>query len=488
MTDATTDHRDQDQQRRIKLNEWRESGCAYPALSQDGLSRVRECHAHGPDENKTWSVTGRIMLKRIMGKASFMTIQDGTGQLQLYMRKQDLPDGVYDQIKHWDLGDLIVAKGHLFHTMKGELTVHVTSTTLLAKSLHPLPEKFHGLGDIETCYRQRYLDLMVNPQTRERFMKRSKIIESLRQFLIENDFLEVETPMMHALAGGATAKPFVTHHNTLDMELFMRVAPELHLKRLVVGGLDRVFEINRNFRNEGISTKHNPEFTMVEFYQAYATYHDLLLLTEKLLKHVVAESCQSTKVHYQGQDIDFGKPFAKMSMKDAVLHYFPELTENIDNLQNLQKWLAEKGWQQPSSVGLCWLEIFEQGIEHQLMQPTFITEFPVECSPLARRSDDNPAVTDRFELFVAGFELANAFSELNDPEDQAQRFEAQMAAKADGDDEAMPFDQDYVTALEYGLPPTAGEGIGIDRLVMLLTDASSIRDVILFPLLRRLGT
>lgn len=485
MTDAATDNRDQHQQRRQKLATWREAGCAYPSLSQEGLSSLQDCHEAGPSDGVILIVAGRIMLKRVMGKASFMTLQDRSAQLQIYLRKQDLPEGQYDDAKLWDLGDIVTVRGHLFHTQKGELTIHVAEATLLSKSLYPLPEKFHGLGDVETCYRQRYLDLMVNKETRERFVKRSQIIESIRSFLLSHGFLEVETPMMHALAGGATAKPFVTHHNTLDMELFMRVAPELHLKRLIVGGLDRVFEINRNFRNEGISTKHNPEFTMVEFYQAYANYQDLMQLTESLLQQVVKACCGQLAINYQGQEIDFSTPFKRLSMRDAVLHYYPDLSSCIDDLDGMQQWLGDQSWAVPKSLGMCWLEVFEQGIEHRLVQPTFITDFPVECSPLARQSDHNNAVTDRFELFVAGFELANAFSELNDPDDQAARFEAQMKAKVDGDDEAMPYDQDYVHALEYGLPPTAGEGIGIDRLVMLLTDAASIRDVILFPLMRK---
>ncbi len=484
MADFEQDIRDQRQRRRQKLAEWRAQGGAYPSCTEDGLVSTAYCHAHAQDQETKLTIAGRIMLKRVMGKASFMTLQDGFGSLQIYARKASLPEGRYDVLKQWDLGDIIKVSGTLFVTQKGELTLAIEQADLLSKSLHPLPEKYHGLGDVEKCYRQRYLDLMVNKATRERFIKRSQIIEALRAFLIDHDFLEVETPMMHALAGGATAKPFATHHHTLDMPLSMRVAPELYLKRLVVGGLDRVFEINRNFRNEGVSTKHNPEFTMVEFYQAYANYHNLMALTEKLLRHILTKCVGQLVVTYQGQQIDFSQSFARMSMKQAVLKYFPECEPFISNTDKLNQWLVAKGWPGADTTGACWLSIFEQGIEGQLIQPTFITGFPIECSPLARCADSDPALTDRFELFVAGFELANAFSELNDPEDQERRFEAQMKAKVQGDEEAMPHDHDYVTALEYGLPPTAGEGIGIDRLVMLLTDAASIRDVILFPLLR----
>ena len=484
MSEFDRDSRDQQQVRREKLKKWRQDTKAYPACSKKGMVTTAFCHQHSDDHAREHTIAGRIMLKRVMGKASFMTLQDGFGALQIYARQADLPEGVYDWLKQTDLGDIIKVTGKLFVTQKGELTLAISQAVLLAKSLHPLPEKYHGLGDVETCYRQRYVDLMVNEATRERFKMRSHIIKALRSYLIDQDFLEVETPMMHVMAGGATAKPFATHHHTLDMPLYMRVAPELHLKRLVVGGLDRVFEINRNFRNEGVSTKHNPEFTMVEFYQAYANYEDLIELTQDLLRYILMQVLGKCDIDYQGHHIRFSESFARMTMKEACVTYYPDCSDVIDDCEALNDWLAQQGWPRAPSLGQAWLNIFEHGVEEKLIQPTFITGFPVECSPLARCSDEHPGLTDRFELFVAGFELANAFSELNDPEDQEQRFVAQMQAKVAGDEEAMPHDHDYVRALEYGLPPTAGEGIGIDRLVMLLTNAASIRDVILFPHMR----
>ncbi len=433
------------------------------------------------------SVAGRMMLKRVMGKASFAQLQDSSGQIQLFVTRDELKEGFYnEQFKKWDIGDIIGASGTLFKTKTGELSIRVSDVRLLTKSLRPLPEKFHGLSDQETIYRQRYVDLIMNEESRDVFKRRSAIVGYIRNFFIEHDYLEVETPMMQVIPGGATAKPFVTHHNALDMDLFLRIAPELYLKRLVVGGMDRVFEINRNFRNEGLSTRHNPEFTMIEFYQAYATYHDLMDLTETLFRGIATDVCGSTNIHYQGDDFDFSKSFTRLSVVDSILQYNSTLTVS-DLQEGSAKSTAEKlgihikdNW----GLGKIQIEIFEATVEEKLIQPTFITEYPTEVSPLARRNDDNPFITDRFELFIGGREIANGFSELNDAEDQAQRFQDQVSEKDAGDDEAMHYDADYIRALEYGMPPTAGEGIGIDRLVMLFTDSPSIRDVLLFPHMR----
>jgi len=433
------------------------------------------------------SVAGRMMLKRVMGKASFAQLQDSSGQIQLFVTRDELKEGFYnEQFKKWDIGDIIGASGTLFKTKTGELSIRVSDVRLLTKSLRPLPEKFHGLSDQETIYRQRYVDLIMNEESRDVFKRRSAIVGYIRNFFIEHDYLEVETPMMQVIPGGATAKPFVTHHNALDMNLFLRIAPELYLKRLVVGGMDRVFEINRNFRNEGLSTRHNPEFTMIEFYQAYATYHDLMDLTETLFRGIATDVCGSTNIHYQGDDFDFSKSFTRLSVVDSILQYNSTLTVS-DLQEGSAKSTAEKlgihikdNW----GLGKIQIEIFEATVEEKLIQPTFITEYPTEVSPLARRNDDNPFITDRFELFIGGREIANGFSELNDAEDQAQRFQDQASEKDAGDDEAMHYDADYIRALEYGMPPTAGEGIGIDRLVMLFTDSPSIRDVLLFPHMR----
>ena len=434
------------------------------------------------------SVCGRIMLRRIMGKASFLTIQDVSGRIQLYARTADLPEGIYDDFKTWDLGDIIGGRGVLFKTNTGELSIHLMELELLTKSLRPMPEKHKGLTDTELRYRQRYVDLMTNDETRKVFTLRSKVISVIRQFFESRGFLEVETPMLQVIPGGATARPFVTHHNALDIDMYLRIAPELYLKRLVVGGFERVFEINRNFRNEGLSTRHNPEFTMLEFYWAYSDYRDLIMTTELLLREVAAKVCCKTVFTLEdGVQVDLDRPFHQLTVKEAILKYCAKATavmlDDLDQATLLAKNLGlniESSW----GLGKVQIEIFEAVAEEQLLHPTFITEYPAEVSPLARRNDENPFVTDRFEFFIGGRELANGFSELNDAQDQAKRFQAQVVQKAEGDDEAMFYDEDYVRALEYGLPPTAGEGIGIDRLVMFLAEQYSIRDVILFPAMR----
>ena len=432
-------------------------------------------------------VAGRMMLKRVMGKASFATLQDMSGRMQLYISNDVTGEETHASFKHWDLGDILGAEGTLFKTRTGELSVKVTGLRLLSKSLRPLPEKFHGLADQEQKYRQRYLDLITNPESRRVFKARSGIIQSIREFFEERGYLEVETPMMQPIPGGAAAKPFVTHHNALDMQLYLRIAPELYLKRLVVGGIEKVFEINRNFRNEGMSTRHNPEFTMLEFYEAYQDYHYLMDLTEELLRGLARKVTGGTTLNYQGTSIDLGKPFDRLTMAEAIGKYNPRYTPQdlamIDNLRNALEGFKVEVFP-TDGLGLLQLKLFEQTTEDKLIQPTFIVAHPTDVSPLARSNDQNPAVTDRFELFITGRELANGFSELNDPEDQAARFQQQVQAKEAGDEEAMYYDADYVRALEYGLPPTAGEGIGIDRLVMLFTDSPSIRDVILFPQMR----
>jgi len=434
------------------------------------------------------SVAGRMMLKRVMGKASFATVQDMSGRIQFYVARDDLPEGVYnEQFKKWDIGDIIGGEGTLMKTNKGELSVKLDSIRLLTKSLRPLPEKFKGISDQETRYRQRYIDLIMNEDSRNTFIMRSKIVAHIREFLTKKDFLEVETPMMQVIPGGATARPFTTFHNALDMDLFLRIAPELYLKRLVVGGFERVFEINRNFRNEGLSTRHNPEFTMIEFYEAYADYNDLMDITEEMLRSIAENVVGKTQVPYQGDVYDFGKAFDRMTVKESILHFNDDITmEELDD-ESKARAIAERlaiPLKDGYGLGKVQIEIFEKTVEHRLMNPTFITAYPTEVSPLARRNDGDPFVTDRFEFFVGGREIANGFSELNDAEDQEGRFKAQVAEKEAGDDEAMFFDQDYITALEHGMPPTAGEGIGIDRLVMLFTDAPSIRDVLLFPHMR----
>lgn len=434
------------------------------------------------------SVAGRIMTRRIMGKASFAHIQDASGMIQLFVQRDALPEGFYnDQFKHWDIGDIVGAKGELFRTKVGELSIRVSEIRLLTKSLRPLPEKFHGLTDTESRYRQRYVDLIMNPEVRQVFRTRSAIIDFMRRYFNDSGFLEVETPMMQAIPGGAVARPFITHHNALDRDLYLRIAPELYLKRLVVGGIESVYEINRNFRNEGLSTRHNPEFTMIEFYKAYADYHDLMDLTEDLLRKMTEAVLGSSQVTYQGEVYDFSQPFVRMTVKESILHFNPDLkSEQLDSIEEATK-VAESleiPLQDSYGLGKVQIEIFEKTVEHRLSQPTFITAYPTEVSPLARRNDEDPFVTDRFEFFVGGREIANGFSELNDPEDQAERFQRQVEDKEAGDKEAMHYDADYIASLEYGLPPTAGEGIGVDRLVMLLTDSPSIRDVLLFPQMR----
>jgi lysyl-tRNA synthetase, class II len=432
-------------------------------------------------------VAGRMLMRRSFGKAAFVQMQDRKGRVQLYLKKDVLGDELFAEFENYDIGDIIGVSGHPFRTKTGELSIAVTQIRLLTKSLLPLPEKFHGLTDVETRYRQRYVDLIVSPDVKEVFFKRSRIVSLIREFMTKKDFLEVETPMMQPIPGGATAKPFVTHHNALDMELFLRIAPELYLKRLVVGGFDRVFEINRNFRNEGISVRHNPEFTMMEFYQAYATFEDLMNFTEELLCHVAQELLGTLDFSYGGTEISFQRPWQRFTVKEAILHFGDIDAKSLEDRDMALAYGKKIGLQVTDDIGYGRLitEIFEEVAETKLIQPTFITAYPTEVSPLSRKSDHDPEIVDRFEFFCAGREMANAFSELNDPRDQKERFLAQVAAKAKGDEEAHYMDEDYIRALEYGLPPTAGEGIGIDRLVMLLTDSPSIRDVILFPQLRK---
>ena len=482
-------------ERRGKLNALRTRGNAYPNdFGRDALAgELHETHGGKTHEELDQqaiavAVAGRMLLKRVMGKASFATLQDMSGRIQLYITTDALGADTHDAFKHWDLGDIVGARGTLFKTKTGELTVKVTELRLLAKALRPLPEKFHGLTDQEQKYRQRYVDLITSPESRRVFIARSAIVQAMREFFVARGYLEVETPMMHPIPGGAAARPFITHHNALDADLYLRIAPELYLKKLVVGGLEKVFEINRNFRNEGISTRHNPEFTMLEFYEAFRDYRYLMDLTEALLREVAQKVCGGTTIEYQDASIELGRPFDRLTMVEAIAKYLPQHAAiDLARPEYLRSALTKLGVEQmpTDSVGVLQLKMFEATTEDKLVQPTFIVAFPTDVSPLARANEANPAVTDRFELFITGREIANGFSELNDPEDQAARFAAQARAKEAGDVEAMHYDADYIRALEYGLPPTAGEGIGVDRLVMLLTDSPSIRDVILFPQLKR---
>ena len=493
---STENENDLIAQRRQDLKELRKTGNAYTnQFKRDSLAL--DLYAQYKNKSKEElegesikvAVAGRMMSRRIMGKASFAHIQDMSGKIQLYVRRDDLADGIYnDGFKKWDIGDIIGATGTIMKTNKGELSIHVDSIELLTKSLQPLPEKFHGLTDQEIRYRQRYVDLIMNEETRNTFKIRSRVIEFLRSYLKNENYTEVETPMMHVIPGGATARPFTTHHNSLDMELFLRIAPELYLKRLVVGGFEKVFEINRSFRNEGLSPRHNPEFTMLEFYQAYSDYEDLMNLTENMIRELTSNIFGSHEVTYQDQVYDLGKSFERMTVLESILKHNESIVDSdlqsLEKIRNIAKKL-DIPIEDNYGLGKIQIEIFEKTVESKLSLPTFITQFPTEVSPLARKSDDDPFVTDRFEFFIAGREIANGFSELNDPEDQAERFSKQVDEKKAGDAEAMHFDEDYIRALEYGMPPTAGEGIGIDRLVMFLTDSASIRDVILFPHMRQ---
>ncbi|MGB7534698.1 MAG: lysine--tRNA ligase [Azonexus sp.] len=481
-------------ERRAKLAAWRKTGKAFPNDFQRENTALKLLEGYGdkstgeleglPVEVK---VAGRMMLKRVMGKASFATLQDLSGRIQIYVTRDRLGEDVYADFKTWDLGDILGVVGTLMKTKTGELTIHASEVRLLTKSLRPLPDKFHGLADQEMKYRQRYVDLIMNEETRFTFLARSRIVASIRNYMSGHGFLEVETPMMHPIPGGASAKPFVTHHNALDMQQFLRIAPELYLKRLVVGGFEKVFEINRNFRNEGLSPRHNPEFTMMEFYEAYADYMSLMDFTEGLLRHAAREALGREVFHYQGRELDLSKPFHRMTMVDAVKHHCPQYSDaQLTDANWLREQLAARKVEMKGTPGLGTLQLmfFEETAEAQLWEPTFIIDYPVEVSPLARASDSNPEITERFELFIVGREIANGFSELNDAEDQAARFAEQARAKEAGDEEAMYYDADFIRALEYGLPPTGGCGIGIDRLIMLLTDAAAIRDVILFPQMR----
>lgn len=438
------------------------------------------------DTRYTYSIAGRILSMRKFGKAAFCHIADATGKMQVYIKKETLGDKVYAEFKKWDIGDIVGIEGKLFTTKTGELSIAAEKLVMITKSLRPLPEKWHGLTDVETRYRQRYVDLIVTPETKETFRKRVEIIRLTREFLNARGYMEVETPMMQPVPGGATAKPFKTHHNALDMELFLRIAPELYLKRLLVGGFEKVFEINRNFRNEGLSTRHNPEFTMLEFYQAYATYHDMMDLTEELISWLCEEVNGTMKIEYQGTPINLAPPWTRLTMDDALIEIGGVSRETLDSEEAVFALVKEKGivLDENAGVGKAKTELFELLVEEKLINPTFITSYPTEVSPLARKNEDNPEVTDRFELFICGRELANAFSELNDPTDQRQRFEKQINERGDDEEIHPVLDEDYLRALEYGMPSAAGEGIGIDRLVMLLTDSPSIRDVILFPHLK----
>lgn len=502
MTDNQTPQQDENHliaERRGKLAAIRERGVAFP---NDFVPADRAEPLHkrfGEQDQATLaaaahpaSVAGRMMLKRVMGKASFATLQDSTGRIQIYLDRNSLGEENYDDFKQWDIGDIIAITGHVFKTNKGELSIHAATARVLAKSLRPLPDKFHGIADQELRYRQRYVDLIMTEQTRHTFAARSKAISAIRQTMVDAGFLEVETPMLHGIPGGAAAKPFITHHNALDMEMFLRIAPELYLKRLVVGGFERVFEINRNFRNEGVSPRHNPEFTMMEFYAAYTDYQWLMDFTEQIIRAAAVHACGTATLTYQGRELDLSKPFHRRTIVQSILEHAPQFTETqVGDADFVRTELKKRGVDvnapnlARAGLGALQLALFEETAESQLWEPTYIIDYPIEVSPLARESDTRPGITERYELFITGREIANGFSELNDPEDQAARFHAQVQAKDAGDEEAMYYDADYIRALEYGLPPTGGCGIGIDRLVMLLTDSPSIRDVILFPHLRK---
>ncbi len=486
------------QERREKLKALREQGTAFPNDFKPE-DKAADLHAQYDaldketldPQNKPAKVAGRMMLKRVMGKASFATLQDVSGRIQLFINKNNLvgedSEAIYDAFKRWDLGDIVGATGTMFKTKTGELSIKVSELRLLTKSLRPLPEKFHGLQDQEIKYRQRYVDLITNEETRETFKARSKVVSAMRNFMTDNEFLEVETPMLHPIPGGASAKPFMTHHNALDMQMYMRIAPELYLKRLVVGGFDRVFEINRNFRNEGLSVRHNPEFTMMEFYATYTDYKWLMEFTEQCVRAAAIAARGTAVLTYEGKEVDLSKPFDRLTIVEAIQKYAPAYTlEQLNDADFLRAEILKHGTKpfDHAGLGALQLALFEETAESKLWNPTYIIDYPVEVSPLARASDANPEITERFELFITGREMANGFSELNDAEDQAARFQAQVKAKEAGDDEAMYYDADFIRALEYGMPPAGGCGIGIDRLVMLITDSPSIRDVILFPQMR----
>ena len=503
------------QERREKLKTIRQQqldgkGVAFPNdfKPADHAATLFESHGEKSAEalvalNRTAKVAGRMMLKRVMGKASFCTLQDASfgpsgGRIQVYVKGEEIGADLYEQFKHWDLGDIVAAEGHVFKTKTGELSIHATSVRLLTKSLRPMPDKFHGMADQEVKYRQRYVDLMTDEATRKRFVARSRAVSGIREYMVAHDFLEVETPMLHPIPGGANAKPFKTHHNALDQEMFLRIAPELYLKRLIVGGFERVFEINRSYRNEGISVRHNPEFTMMEFYAAYWNYLDLMDFTEALIRDAAQKACGTLQLSYAGKPVDLAAKFERLTIREAIIKH-TEAAAAMDDGSGLRVddalWLTnalrklgmteEKHKLSKRSLASLQVLYFEETVEEKLWQPTFIMEHPTEISPLARANDERPEVTERFELYITGREFGNGFSELNDAEDQAARFNAQVAAKDSGDDEAMFYDHDFIRALEYGMPPTGGCGIGIDRLMMLLTDSASIRDVILFPALRK---
>ncbi len=512
MPEPTLPHQDDNQlmqERRDKLKALRQQqaegqGVAFPNDFKPTDHAADLVAAYAQQESDALmlqgieaKVAGRMMLKRVMGKASFATLQDSTGRIQIYLKRDDVGEDIYAAFKHWDLGDIVAAQGQVFKTKTGELSIHASRIRLLTKSLRPLPDKFHGMADQETKYRQRYVDLMMDEATRQRFVARSKAVSGLREFMVAHHFLEVETPMLHPIPGGANARPFATHHNALDQQMFLRIAPELYLKRLIVGGFERVFEINRNFRNEGISVRHNPEFTMMEFYAAYWNYQDLMTFTEDMVRDAAQKTCGTLQLSYGSRPVDLAQPFERLTIHEAICKYTPAghplesgVGLRVDNAPWLKVALLHLGMTEAkhhlSIRSLASLQVlyFEETVEDQLWQPTFICEHPVEISPLARASDTHPDVTERFELYITGREFGNGFSELNDAQEQAARFQSQVAAKDSGDLEAMYYDHDFIRALEYGMPPTGGCGIGIDRLIMLLTDSASIRDVILFPALR----